>query len=256
MLSSEQIAQYHDQGYVFPNYRLPQETLERIRADHDRLLADHPEHPEFRDNCANMLNFDFGFLNYARNADILDMVEQLIGPDIALWNMSFFAKPAVNGKRTPWHQDGQYWPIRPLATCTVWIAVDDATVENGCMRFIPGSHKDKRLMQHNQNDDDALTLNQELKSNEYDESHAVNVVLEAGQISLHDVYLAHGSEINTSNKPRRGMTLRLMPTTSLYDREVAHKMHAERGGRSMAHHSLVLLRGKDACGKNDFRVRC
>ena len=256
MLSNEQIAHYHDQGYVFPDFRLPRQTLDMIRADHDRLLAEHPQHPEFRDNCSALLNHDFRFLNYARNAEILDMVEQLIGPDIALWNMSFFAKPALNGKRTPWHQDGQYWPIRPLATCTVWIAVDDATTQNGCMRFIPGSHKAKRLMQHNQNDDQALTLNQELKSHEYDESQAVDVVLEAGQISLHDVYLAHGSEINTSSKPRRGMTLRLMPTTSLYDREVAQQMHDERGGRGMQHHCIVLLRGEDKCGKNDFRVRC
>lgn len=255
MLTADQITHYHDHGYVFPDYRLAPDLLEKIRADHDRLLAEQPDHPEFRDNCPALLGYDFRFLNYARNADILDMVEQLIGPDIALWNMSFFAKPARDGKRTPWHQDGQYWPIRPLATCTVWIAVDDATTDNGCMRFLPGSHKDKRLMRHQQCDDDSLTLNQELEASEYDEAQAVDVVLEAGQISLHDVFLAHGSEINTSDRPRRGMTLRLMPTTSLYDRDLARRMHQERGGRSMAHHSLVLLRGVDRCGKNDFRVR-
>uniref|UniRef100_UPI00248E2DD3 phytanoyl-CoA dioxygenase family protein n=1 Tax=Thalassobaculum salexigens TaxID=455360 RepID=UPI00248E2DD3 len=131
MLTETEIAQYHDKGYVFPKYRLPPDTLQAIRDDHDRLLA---RHPEFRDNCPDLLTFDSGFLNYARDPAILDMVAQLIGPDIALWNMSFFAKPALNGKRTPWHQDGAYWPIRPLATCTVWIAIDDATPENGCMR--------------------------------------------------------------------------------------------------------------------------
>ena len=102
--------------------------------------------------------------------NILDMAEQLIGPDIALWNMSFFAKPALNGKKTPYHQDGEYWPIRPLATCTVWIAVDDATVENGCLRFIPGSHKDKRLMAHEQKNNPEYVLQQELKATEFDES--------------------------------------------------------------------------------------
>ena len=256
MLTDAQIAHYHEQGYVFPDFRLPEETLEGIRADHDRLLAEYPGHPEFRDNCSALLSYDFGFLEYARNDAILDMVEQLIGPDIALWNMSFFAKPARDGKRTPWHQDGQYWPIRPLATCTVWIAVDDATRDNGCMQFIPGSHKARRLMEHDRNDDDALTLNQELRRQEYDEARAVDVELEAGQISLHDVYLAHGSAANTSPRPRRGMTLRLMPTTSHYDRELAARMHAERGGRSLADHSIVLLRGTDRCGRNDYRVRC
>ncbi len=255
MLSAEQIAHYHDKGYVFPDIRLPEETLEAIRTDHSRLLAEHPEHPEFRDNCPALLSYDLGFLNYARNPAILDMVEQLIGPDIALWNMSFFAKPAHDGKRTPWHQDGQYWPIRPLATCSVWIAVDDATRENGCMRFIPGSHRDRLLRKHDQRDDRSLTLQQELRPGEFDETEAIDVVLEAGQISLHDVFLVHGSEVNTSDKPRRGMTLRLMPTTSLYDRDLARKMHRERGGRTLAEHSIFLLRGCDRCGGNDYRVR-
>jgi len=134
--------------------------------------------------------------------------------------------------------------------------VDDATPENGCMRFIPGSHKDKRLMRHAHKSDDSLTLNQELEPDEYDEGQAVDVVREAGQISLHDVFLAHGSAINTSDRPRRGMTLRLMPTTSHYDRELAARMHAQRGGRSLGGASIMLLRGVDRCGRNDFRVRC
>ncbi len=255
MLTTEQVAHYHKHGYVFPNYQLPQSTLDDIRTAHTRLLERHPERPEFRDNCSALLSYDMTFLNFARNREILDMVEQLIGPDIALWNMSFFAKPAQNGKKTPWHQDGQYWPIRPLSTCTVWIAIDDATVENGCMQFIPGSHRDKRLMKHYQNDDKALTLNQELVREEYESHEPVNVELKAGQISLHDVYLAHGSAVNTSPYPRRGMTLRLMPTTSVFDRELAAQMHAERGGMTLAEHSIFLLRGKDASGSNDFRVR-
>jgi ectoine hydroxylase-related dioxygenase (phytanoyl-CoA dioxygenase family) len=255
MLSNDQIDHYHREGYVFPDYELPAQTLEQIRSAHDRLLANNPDHPEFRDNCSALLKFDFGFLNFALNADILDMAEQLIGPDIALWNMSFFAKPAHNGKRTPWHQDGQYWPIRPLATCTVWIAIDDATVENGCMRFVPGSHRPARLMGHDQRDDDSLTLQQELKEHEYDDSKAVNVELKAGQISLHDIYLAHGSEVNTSGSPRRGMTLRLMPTTSLYDRNLAANMYVERGGASMADHPLMLMRGTERHGENDYQVR-
>lgn len=252
MLTPDQVAEYHEKGYVVPDYRLSEETLESIRRDHDRLLA---AHPDFRDNCSALLKYDMAFLNYARDPNILDMAEQVIGPDIALWNMSFFAKPARNGKKTPYHQDGEYWPIRPLATCTVWIAVDDATVENGCLKLIPGSHKDKRLMAHEQRNDPELTLQQELLPNEYDESAAENLVLEAGQMSLHDIYLAHGSEINTSDKPRRGMTLRLMPTASVYDRDVAREMYAARRGNDMSHHSIFLLRGEDRSGKNDFRVR-
>jgi len=252
MLSAEQIAEYHDKGYVVPDYRLSEETLVAIRRDHDCLLA---KHPDFRDNCPALLCYDMAFLNYARDEAILDMAEQLIGSDIALWNMSFFAKPALNGKKTPFHQDGEYWPIRPLATCTVWIAVDAATVENGCLRYIPGSHKAKRLMRHDQRDNPEFTLQQELQANEYNDDEAEDLLLEAGQMAFHDIYLAHGSEINTSPHSRRGMTLRLMPTSSVYNRDVAKDMHRDRGGLDMSNHSLFLLRGQDLSAGNDFRVR-
>jgi hypothetical protein len=252
MLSEAEVATYHEKGYVVPDYRLPEETLQRIRSDHDRLLA---KHPDFRDNCSALLTYDLGFLNYARDPEILDMAAQLIGLDFCLWNMSFFAKPAHNGKKTPYHQDGEYWPIQPLATCTVWIAIDEATEENGCLKYIPGSHKDTRLLAHEVKPDADYTLDRELAKSEYDESIAENLILPAGGMALHDIYIAHGSEENRSTKPRRGMTLRLMPTSSVYNRELARQRHAERGGFDMSHHSIFLLRGKDASGGNDFRVR-
>ena len=252
MLSPAQIAEYHDKGYVIPDYRLPQEQLEEIRDRHASLLK---RHPEFRDNASVLLTYDLGFLNYARDPNILDMVEQVIGPDICLWNMSFFAKPAHNGKETPWHQDGQYWPIVPLATCTVWIAIDDCTPENGPLRYIPGSHKTHRLMGHTQDNSPEFTLNQKLNADEYDEAQAEDLIIEAGQMALHDVFIAHGSSANNSPRPRRGMTMRMMPTTSVYDRVLADQRQKERGGVSMADHSIFLLRGKDKSGQNDFRVR-
>ena len=245
-------SKYDRDGYVVPEFRLPDETLEEIKQAHARLIA---RYPRFTDYCPALLDYDLSFLDFARNPLILDMVEQIIGPDIILWNMSFFAKPARKGRKTPWHQDGEYWAIDPLATCTVWIAVDDATVENGCLRIIPGSHKSQRLHPHTSNPSPDLTLSEELNASEFDESTAVDLTLEAGQLSLHDVYLAHGSEVNNSDRPRRGMTLRLMPTTSHFDRNLAATMFAERGGRSLGEHNLFLLRGKDACGQNDYRVR-
>jgi len=249
------VEHYHREGYVFPDFRLPADTVEAIREDHARLLAAHPDNPEYRDNCPALLSLDPGFINYADNPDILDMVNQVIGPDIALWNMSFFAKPAHDGKRTPWHQDGEYWPIRPLANCTVWIAIDDATPDNGCMRFIPGSHKQRRLLKHGRTDADDVTLNLELAAHEYDESTAIDVTLEAGQISLHDVYLVHGSEANRSDKPRRGMTLRLMPTASVFDRSLAARQHNQSGGVNLTNRKIFLMRGTDRSGRNQLTGR-
>lgn len=255
MLTDAQIADYHERGYVVPDYRLSTDTLEAIKEEHTRLLRDNPDHPEFHDNCPDLLTFDLGFLNYARNKDIIDMAAQLIGPDIALWNMSFFAKPAHDGKKTPWHQDGAYWPIRPLATCSVWVAIDAATSENGCLRFIPGSHKSQRMARHEHKEDPNFTLFQELHESEFDEKDAVSLILEPGQISLHDVYIYHGSESNSSDRSRRGMTMRLMPTTSHYDRDVARQIHERNGAYDQSIRTLFLMRGTDRCGKNDYGMQ-
>lgn len=251
-LSEAEVDRYHEDGYVIPEYRLPEETLQDIRADYDRLLA---RHPEFRDYCPMLLRYDLSFLNYARDPNILDMVAQVIGPDIILWNSSFFAKPAVNGKKTPWHQDGEYWPLRPLATCTVWLAIDEATVENGCLKFMPGSHKRKELRPHRTNKDPNFTLHQELLESEYDDDKAVPLELEAGQMSLHDVYLLHGSEANDSGKPRRGMTMRFMPGTSVFDREKAKQLSRDLGVVDHSDRTIYLMRGQDKTGENDFAMR-
>lgn len=253
MLTQTDLADYAENGYVIPDYRVPMDVIEDIRRDHDRLIQ---RHPQFADYCPSVLAYDTTFLNYARIPAIVDMVEQVLGPDFALWNSSFFAKPAFKGRKTPWHQDGEYWPIRPIATCTVWIAVDPSTRENGCLRIIRGSHKEKRLFPHARNDATNLTLNQELDPAEYNEKDAVDLVLDCGQISLHDVFLIHGSEANTSPNPRRGMTLRYMPTTSVFDRDLADRQMAAKNLKTgHSQRTLFLMRGGDKSGRNDFRVR-
>jgi len=237
---------------VVPEFRLDNETLDTIKGHHERLTS---RWPEFQDYCPSVLAYDLAFLNYARIPEILDMVEQVLGDDFALWNSSFFAKPAHNGLATPWQQDGEYWPIRPVATCTVWIAIDDANTTNGCLKLIPGSHKKNELLAHETNPDPNLTLNQEVLSSEFDESLSVDLILEAGQMSLHDVRMVHGSDANTSPHPRRGMTLRYMPLTSVFDRELALTQSEDMGFKAHQDRTLFLMRGTDQTGKNDFRLR-
>jgi Phytanoyl-CoA dioxygenase (PhyH) len=249
MLTDDQVQQYHRDGYIVPNFTVPQATLDEIKALHTKLIE---REPQFRDYCPALLEYDAGFLGYCNNQAILDMVAQLIGPNIALWNTSFFAKPAGNGKRTPWHQDGEYWPIRPLATCTAWLALDDSTPENGCLRVIKGSHTARALKAHNTLKSDDVTLTQELKPSEYNEADAADIILRAGQISLHDVYLLHGSEANSSPKPRRGMTMRFMPTTSLFDRQLAQQKSVQMSITDHSGRDVYLMRGADVHGGNQL----
>ncbi len=253
MLTDAQLAQYHEDGFIIPDFRLPDDILAEIGDHHDRFVE---KHPEFADYCPNILAYELAFLNYARIPEIVEMVGQILGPNFALWNSSFFAKPARTGRETPWHQDGEYWPIRPIATCTAWLAIDDSTTENGCLRVIRGSHKDRELKPHSTNPDPNFTLNQELSPDVYDESDAVDLELQAGQLSLHDVFLLHGSKANTSSKPRRGMTLRYMPLTSHFDRALAVEQ-AQAKDLMIGHEqrTLYLMRGHDVSGKNDFQIR-
>lgn len=251
MLTSDEIEQYHRDGFVTPDFRLDSKMVDDIRDAHTRLVH---RHSEFKDYCPALLAFDPWFLTVARHPEILDMVEQIIGGDFALWNSSFFAKPAKVGTRTPWHQDGEYWPIEPLATCTVWIAIDASTTENGCLRVIPQSHKSKLLAKHHQSSAPNIALNLELSASEFEESDAVDITLQPGEISIHDVYLYHGSEPNRSDYSRRGMTLRYMPTTSVYRHN-----HAKAEGKGtpldLSNRTLFLMRGTDRSSENDFRVR-
>ena len=252
LLTATQIDRYHRDGYVVPDLRVAPAVLESIKQRHAALLQ---SQPQFRDYCSALLEYDLGFLDYSQNQDILDIIGQLIGPDIALWNMSFFAKPASDGKRTPWHQVGEYWPIQPLATCTVWLAIDDSTRQNGCLRVIRGSHKARRLRAHhtlNALTATAVTLTQELDAAEFDESQAVDIELQAGQFSLHDVYLLHGSEANTSPKSRRGMTMRFMPTTSVFDRQLAREKSQRMKITDHSARAVYLMRGLDRSGQNTF----
>jgi ectoine hydroxylase-related dioxygenase (phytanoyl-CoA dioxygenase family) len=122
------------------------------------------------------------------------------------------------------------------------------------LRVIPGSHRSKQLARHNRSDAPNIALNLELDKNAFDESKAVDIVLQPGEVSLHDVYLYHGSEPNLSDHSRRGMTLRYMPTSSVYCHDDDTRF--ERKGRlEMSNRTIFLMRGSDKSGQNDFRVR-
>jgi ectoine hydroxylase-related dioxygenase (phytanoyl-CoA dioxygenase family) len=143
------------------------------------------------------------FFELATDPELVELVADAIGDDIILWGCQVFCKPGGDGLETPWHQDGQYWPIRPLATCTAWVALDPSTRSNGCLRVIPGSHAGRTLYSHMREDRTDVVLTQRIDDPGFDESKAVDIELEPGQMSLHDVYMIHGANPNRSPQRRR-----------------------------------------------------
>jgi Phytanoyl-CoA dioxygenase (PhyH) len=256
VLTSQELEHYREQGYVIPQFRLPEELLVRLRAAVDRILADYTDvAPEDLANPhmmpATIASEANPFLEAARNPAILDMIEQVLGLDIVLWITRVLCKPAGVGREVPWHQDGEYWLMRPLATCSVWIAIDAATPDNGGMRFIPGSHKREGLYRHHESKRDNLVLNLELDADQFDQSKAVDVVLQPGQVSLHDVKMIHGSAANRSSQRRAALIMRYMPATSHYDRSLVLRRR-NNSPFDIYDQPLWLMRGVDRSGKNDF----
>jgi hypothetical protein len=260
-LHAQEILSYQTDGYVIPQYRLAPDFLQSLQEALDDLIRKNPgvrpeklvsAHIEGRNDEG--VSGSRRFLELAMHPPIVDMVEQLIGPDVILWGCHVFCKPAEEGFETPWHQDGHYWPIRPLATCTVWVALEPSTKSNGCLRVIPGSHRDKVLHEHLHEDREDLTLNQRMADGTFNETHAVDLELEPGQMSMHDVYMIHGAAANRSQQRRTGVALRFMPGSSLFDRQLK-PVHGKTGVNvSFATRPLWLLRGRDATGLNDFSI--
>ena len=256
-LNETELATYRTQGLVVSRYRIPAERLQRMRESLERLIAENPrvrpEHLVLRwGGGPAALPTHAAFLEYARAGDVLDLVSQVLGPDVILWGAHVFCKPAGTGLEVPWHQDGQYWPIRPLATCTVWIALDDSTPENGCMRYVPGSHRARTIHHHRLDERPDLALDQTVAA--VDAASARDVVLAAGEMSIHDVYLIHGSGANRSARRRAGFAIRYMPATSLYDRTLSYAGGAPAIRQNMALRPIFLARGVDRHGGNDLTI--
>lgn len=191
------------------------------------------------------------FMELARHPMVLDAVQQLIGPDFLLWGCQVFCKPGGTGMEVPMHQDGNYWPIRPLTTCTVWVALDRSDVGNGCLRVIPRSHISREQYTHEKTDSADVVLNQYVPEEALAlMAPAVDLELEPGQMSLHDVNLIHGSNPNASPRRRAGVAYRYMPTTSHFDRQLFSSDAASGYVVDWEHRPIFMMRGMDRCGKN------
>ena len=265
-LHPDEIQHFRREGWVIPQFALPAEQVQTMRLALDELIANNPDvRPEKLVSAHVQAAGGQGpnvegvrgvaqFLDLARDPQIVELVSGAIGEDILLWGCHVFCKPAGEGYETPWHQDGHYWPIRPLATCTVWVALEPSTVANGCLRVIPRSHQARQLHDHLHEERTDLTLNQRLAPGTFDENTAVNLELQPGQMSLHDVYMIHGAAANRSAQRRTGVALRYMPSTSLFDRQL-RPVHGQSGVPvDFAQRPLWLVRGVDRHGGNDLKV--
>jgi len=240
-LSPAEVEHYHCEGYaIFNRPVLPPEKFAGLRGCFEGILAELPdaERPEAMD----VPHFRHPeLLRWVFDDAILDLVEPIVGPDIALFSTHFICKPRGNGKRVPWHEDSAYWKglIEPMEVCTVWLAIDPSTRENGCMMVIPQTH---RFGQKGFSDYDAVdpaknVFGTEITKSQRDETRRVCVELQPNECSLHDARIMHGSEPNTSSIRRCGYTMRFTSSSVKFNE-----------ARFDGGHQVYLARGRDLGG--------
>ena len=222
-LSDEQIEQYHRDGYVAGIRVLTDEQIDVLRSELSEFFQ--PGHPgfeywyEYHTNESpdpNQVLFHAlgawrigrAFHDILWNPAWTVPASQLLGGTVRFWHDQLFCKPAGHGGVVAWHQDYSYWTrTAPLAHLTCWIGLDDSTVENGCLEYIPGSHH-WELLPITGLAGEMEAIRKVLNDQQWEQlQHPVRVELKAGEASFHHPLLVHGSRENRSDRPRRAVVL-------------------------------------------------
>ena len=208
-LTESQVEQFEKRGYLksLPVFR--DSEIAALQATFEELAARLPNGVDI--NQVNMWHkCSRTFYDICHHPTILDYVEDLIGSDFFQWGGQFFVKYPGDGSEVPWHQDAQYWPLNPQQTVSVWLAIYDTDETNAAMQVISGSHRIQ--FTHQTNHSPHLVLDQEADISNCRPEDIITLDLKAGQISIHDAGLLHGSGSNQSQRIRCGMTMRFSPT--------------------------------------------
>ena len=261
LLTKNEIRSYTRNGFVVPKFRLDNSDLEKLQNATLELMQTYPHipteglvSPHIFYAGSNRPDIHSKFLEICKLTPVLDIVDQLIGRDIIVWGSRIFSKAPQTGRATPWHQDGEYWPIRPLATATVWIAIDESNEDNGCLKMLTGSNRAKTLLPHQSLSGKGAALDKEIKPELIESKYIVSVPLEPGQMVIFDVFTAHGASPNLSNQRRAGFAIRYMPGTSIFDRNMKVGSGQDDVQTDLGQRALFLVRGEDKTGKNDFTI--
>ena len=205
VLTKEQIEQYHDQGFISPIRVISEQEALYIKNELEQVEAEFPE--EINAENRNNLHLSFAFLDkLAHNKIIVDAIEDLIGPNISLWASVMFIKEPSSKHYVSWHQDATYMGLDSMNFPTPWIALSPSNKETGCMTMISGSHKLK-IQEHEDTfaENNILTRGQVIQN--VDESRAVDLILEPGEMSIHHGAVIHGSQPNKGSQRRIGFSL-------------------------------------------------
>jgi non-haem Fe2+, alpha-ketoglutarate-dependent halogenase len=228
-LSAQQVASYERQGFYFPVPVLTDAETAGFRAALGSVEARLGAYPRPAVLRQPHLHFRWAW-DLATRPAILDAVEDLIGPNILVHSVSVFAKRPHDPGFVSWHQDGHYWRLDEARLTSAWVALSPSNPDNGCMRVVPGSHRERLAHIAETADGDNLLSTGLTLAATVDEATAVDMALRPGEMSLHHVNVIHGSGANRSPVERVGVAVRYT---------------APEVRQATPHHAVVLARGRD-----------
>ena len=209
--TSAALRQYERDGYVIFRNVLDAGLIAQASQHVDWLQQRHPE-LRGEDLGHELVARDPFWVRLVSDDRLLDIAEQFVGPDIALFASHYICKPPHSGRPVLWHQDGAYWPLEPMEVVTLWLAIDESTPANGGLRVIPGSHLGDLHELRPRADIDSVLGSE--SATEVTESLAVDLTMSPGDVEVHHPAIMHGSAANTSAKRRCGLTIRYIPTST------------------------------------------
>jgi non-haem Fe2+, alpha-ketoglutarate-dependent halogenase len=211
LLTPLQLRNYQELGYVAPIRIMSVEQANRLRMNLEAF--ERSQAGPLKGALRHKSHLLFAWLNdLVRQEKILDAVEDLYGHNLLCWTSNFFIKEAGDPSYVSWHQDSTYWGLSKPDVVTAWFALSESNKSNGAMEVIPGTHLlDQIPHKDTFAKNNALTRGQEIAV-EVDQSKAVAIELQPGEMSLHHVRIIHGSPPNSSSNRRIGFAIRYIPT--------------------------------------------
>jgi ectoine hydroxylase-related dioxygenase (phytanoyl-CoA dioxygenase family) len=223
-LTGEQIDFFHANGYLSGIRALNDEQIDALRSELAELID--PRHPghdlfyEFHSNESTVpktvlfhalgaWRISAAFHDLLWNPAVLMPAAQLLDGPVRFWHDQLFVKPPQHGGVVAWHQDYSYWTrTQPMAHLSCWIGLDDSTLENGCVHYVPGSHR-WSLLPITGLANDMNAIRSVLRDEQNQQFTPVAIELKAGECSFHHPLMVHGSFENRSGHPRRGAVINL-----------------------------------------------
>ena len=236
-LSSNQLKQYENEGFVSPINILSKEKAKEIRNEIELIENKIPGELE-KSGRYNAHLISPLLDEVTHNSKILDAVQSLIGENILVCGTTLFIKNPNEQGFVSYHQDAKYIGLEPHNWVTAWVAITDSNEKNGCMRMWSGSHKDN-LKEHDQkfNEGNLLTRGQTVKNVPKEKTTAL--ILEAGQMSLHHPTVVHGSELNKSNDRRIGFVIQSYIGTNVKQVLGKNSVQLARGVDEFNYHEII-----------------